>query len=107
MSEFYFDCQPVDDLSGNTKVKEVIELRYPNLNMKISEESLSTYLGILFFGLSIIIFIIGINYFDLSNKLSNILSNLGFLQKKATNDTEKEKVQNIMILLKHLLIILQ
>ena len=36
---YYFECEPVEERGNKTKIKEVIELRYPNLNLKISDET--------------------------------------------------------------------
>ena len=41
---FYFECEPVEERGNRTKIKEVIELRYPNLDLKISKETKKTYL---------------------------------------------------------------
>lgn len=45
---FYFECEPVEEKDGRTQIKEVIELRYPGLKMKIDDESKSNYLQLIF-----------------------------------------------------------
>lgn len=45
---FYFECEPVELRDGESQIKEVIELRYPNLKMKIDDKSKSNYLQLIF-----------------------------------------------------------
>ena len=45
---YYFECEPVEERGNKTKIKEVIELRYPNLNLKVSKDTKNAYLGAFF-----------------------------------------------------------
>ena len=45
---FYFECEPVEAKDGTTQIKEVIELRYPNLSLEIDDDSKSNYLQLIF-----------------------------------------------------------
>lgn len=74
---FYFECEPVDAQDGSTKVKEVIELRYPGLKMKIDEKYTNNYLTLIFF----IIFLLSLatgytTYYKNNYEIITILSGL-------------------------------
>ena len=38
---FYFECEPVELKDNKSQIKEVIELRYPNLKMKVDDKSMT------------------------------------------------------------------
>ena len=60
---YYFECEPVEERGNKTKIKEVIEIRYPNLNLKISDETKQiSLIGLIISGMFLCCYILYISY---------------------------------------------